>query len=173
MYTCYEKKGDVITPSEDTTHRFYFLYPLLQYWCRDQSKMSKTNIQKLHRIQAGIRSTISMFIVTAEESKKQLNIQQFRLALEELEMEKKILYKVNEKIMSATDAEHIKEEIINTRKKSFKLKLKLMELRDFQHEVDTEEIYVNQNSQTKQCTDSHFEEQIGIDGAAESQNNSA
>ena len=37
----------------------------------------------------------------AEESKEQLNIQQFRLALEELEMETKALYEVNEKIMAA------------------------------------------------------------------------
>ena len=67
--------------------------------------MSKTNLQKLNGTRAGIRSTISMFIEPAEESKEQLNIQQFRLALEELEMETKALYEVNEKIMSATDAE--------------------------------------------------------------------
>ena len=81
--------------------------------------MSKTNLQKLHRTRAGIRSTISMFVETAEESKEQLNIQQFRLALEELEMEKKALYEVNEKIMAATDAEHIEEEMVTMRKESF------------------------------------------------------
>ena len=64
--------------------------------------MSKTNLQKLHVTRAGIRSTISMFIQTTEESKEQLNIQQFRLALEELEIDTKTLYEVNEKIMSAT-----------------------------------------------------------------------
>ena len=63
--------------------------------------MSKTNLEKLHRTQAGIKSTIPMFIETAEELKEQLNITRFRLALEELEMETKALYKVNEKIMSA------------------------------------------------------------------------
>ena len=52
----------------------------------------------------------------AEESKEQLNIQQFRLALEELEMETKAPYEVNEKIMAATDAEHIEEEMLTTRK---------------------------------------------------------
>ena len=31
MYACYEEKGDVITTSEDTAHRFYFLNPLLRY----------------------------------------------------------------------------------------------------------------------------------------------
>ena len=50
-----------------------------------------------------------MFIETAEEWKEQLNIQRFQLALEELEMERKALYEVNEKILSATDAEHIEE----------------------------------------------------------------
>ena len=133
--------------------------------------MSNTNLQKLHRTRAGLRSTISMFIESAKRSKEQLNIQQFRLALEELEMDKKTLYKVIEKILSATDAEHIEEEMVITRKESFKLKLKLMKLRDFQREVDTKETYVNQNSQTKKCTDGRFEEQIGRDGAAESQNN--
>ena len=78
--------------------------------------MSKTNLQKLHGTQAGIRSTISMFIETAKELKEQLNVKQFRLALEELEMDMKTLYEVNEKIMSATDAEHIEEEMVTTRK---------------------------------------------------------
>ena len=89
-----------------------------------------------------------MFIETAEESKEQFNIQQFRLALEELEMETKALYEVNEKIMSPTNAEHIKEEMVTTRKFSFKLKLTLMGLRDFQREADTEETNVNRNLQT-------------------------
>ena len=69
--------------------------------------MSKKNLQKLHGIQAGIRSTISMFIERAEESKEQLNIKSFSLALEELEMETKAPYEVNQKIMAATNAEHI------------------------------------------------------------------
>ena len=120
-----------------------------------------------------IRSTISMFIETAEESKEQLNIKRFRLPLEELEMERKTLYEVYEKIMSVTDVEHIEEEIINTRKESFKLKWTLIELRDFQCEVDTEETTVNRNSKTKQCADGRFEEQIGRNGAAESKNNLA
>ena len=81
-------------------------------------------------------------------------------------MERKTLYEVNEKIMSATDAEHIEEEIINMRMESFKLKLKIMELR----EVDTEETNVNRNLQTEQYTDGRFEEQIRRDRAAESQN---
>ena len=134
-------------------------------------KVSKTNLQTLHGLRAGIRSTISMFIETAEESKEQLNINQFRLPVEELEMERKTLYEVHEKIMSVTDVEHIEEEIINTRKESFKLKLTLMELRDFKCEVDTEETNFNQNSQTEQCSDGRFEEQIGRDVTAESQNN--
>ena len=46
-------------------------------------------------------------------------------------MEKKALYEVNEKIMSATDAEHIEEEMVTTRKESFKLKLTLMGLKRF------------------------------------------
>ena len=107
--------------------------------------MSKINLQKLHGIEADIRSTSSMFIEKAEESKEQLNIKQFTLYLEELEMERKSLYKVKEKIMSETDAEHIEEEIINTSKKPFKLKLTL---RDFQREVDTGKANVNLNSQT-------------------------
>ena len=57
-----------------------------------------------------------MFVETAEESQEQLNIQQLRLALEEREMETKALYVVNEKIMAATDEEHIEEEMVTTRK---------------------------------------------------------
>ena len=63
--------------------------------------------------------------------------------------------------------------MVTTRKESFKLKLTLMELRVFQREVDTEETYVNRNSQTEQCTDGRFDEQISRDVTAESQNNSA
>ena len=70
-----------------------------------------------------------MFIETAKESKEQLSIQRFKLALEELEMERKALYKVNEKILSATDAEHIEEEIIRRKRSHSKLKLALMEVR--------------------------------------------
>ena len=51
-------------------------------------------------------------------------------------METKALYEVNEMIMSATNAEHIEEEMVTTRKESFKLKLTLMGLRDFQREID-------------------------------------
>ena len=90
-----------------------------------------------------------MFIETAEELKEQLNVQQFRMNLEELEMDTKTLYEVNEKIMSAINAEHIEEEIVTTRKESFKLKLTLMGLRDFQHEFDAKDSKVDQNSQTE------------------------
>ena len=134
--------------------------------------MSKTNLQKLHGTQAGIRSTISMFIQTAEESKVQLNIQQFRLALEELEIDMKTLYEVNEKIMSATNAEHV-EEMVTTRKESFKIKLTLIGLRDFQREFDAKDFNVDRNSQTEKGTDGRFEEQISRDVTAKSQNDSA
>ena len=77
-----------------------------------------------------LRSTISMFIETAKESKEQLNIKRFKLALEELEMVTKTLNTVNGKIMSATNVEHIKQEIMNTRKESFKLKFTVMEPRN-------------------------------------------
>ena len=70
-----------------------------------------------------------MFIEKAEESKEQLNIQRFKLALEELEMERKALYKVNEKILSATDAKQIKEEIKRRQMSHSELKLALMEVR--------------------------------------------
>ena len=87
-----------------------------------------------------------MFIEIAEESKEQLNVQQFRLALEELEMETKALYEVNEKILSASDAEQIEEEMVTTRKESFKHKLTLMGLRDFQCEFDAKDSNVDQNT---------------------------
>ena len=135
--------------------------------------MSKTNLQKLHGIQAGIRSIISMFIGTAQVSKEQLNTERFRLALEELEIERKTLYEVNEKIMSATDVEHIEEEMVTMRKESFKLKRTLMGLRDFQRKFDAKDSIIYRYSQTKQGTDGRFEEQISCDVTAESQNNSA
>ena len=135
--------------------------------------MSKTNLQKLHGTQAGIRSTISMFVETVEESKEQLNIQQFRPALEDLEMEKKALYEVNEKIMAATNAEHMEEEMVTTRKESFKLKLTLIGLRDFQRQNDAKDSNVDRNSQTEQGADGRFDEQIVLAEAAESQNNLA
>ena len=171
LFICIHVKVDVLQLVK--TQRIIFI-SFIHYYdisALTRMKMSKTNLQKLHGGRAGIRSTISMFIETDEESKEQLNIKRFRLPLEELEMERKTLYEVHEKIMSVTDVEHIEEEIINTRKESFKLKLTLMGLRDLHREVDTEETNVNRNSQTKQCADGRFEEQIGRDGAAESQNN--
>ena len=77
-----------------------------------------------------LRSTISMFIETAKESKEQLNIKRLKLGLEELKMVTKTLKAVNEKIMSSTNVEHIKEEIVNMRQESFKLKLTVMEPTD-------------------------------------------
>ena len=112
-----------------------------------------------------------MFVETAEESKEQLNIQQFRLALEELEMETKELYEVNEKILAATDVEHIKEEWLQRGRN--RSNLTLMGLRDFQRQNDAKDSNVDRNSQTEQSADSRFDEQIGRAGAAESQNNSA
>ena len=100
-------------------------------------------------------------------------MQQFRLALGELEMDTKTLYEVNEKIMSATDAEHIEEEMVTMRKESFKLKLTPIGLRAFQREFDAKDSKANRNSQTEQGTDGRFEEQISRDVTAESQNNSA
>ena len=88
-------------------------------------------------------------------------------------MERKALYQVNEKIMAATDAEHIEEEMVTTRKESFKLKLTLMGLRDFQRQNDAKDSNVDRNSQTRQGADGRFDEQIACAGAAESQNNSA
>ena len=108
-----------------------------------------------------------MFVEIGEESKEQLNIQQFRLALEELEMEKKALYEVNEKIMAATDAEHIEEEMVTTDKESFNFKLTLMGLRDFQRHNDAKDSNVDRNSQTKQGADGGFDEQIVRARAAE------
>ena len=57
-----------------------------------------------------LRSTISMFIETAKESKEQLNINRFKFALEELEMLTKTLNGVNEKIMSADRRRNSKHE---------------------------------------------------------------
>ena len=75
--------------------------------------------------------------------------------------------------MSATDAEHIEEEMDTMRKESFKLKLTPIGLRAFQREFDAKDSKANRNSQTEQGTDGRFEEQISRDVTAESQNNSA
>ena len=88
-------------------------------------------------------------------------------------METKALYEVNEKIMAATDAEHIEEEMVTTRKELFKLKLTLCGIRDFQHQNDANVSNVDRNSQTEQGADGRFDEHIVRAGAAESQNNSA
>ena len=110
-------------------------------------------------------------------------------------MEKKALYEVNEKIMAATDVEHIKEEMVTTRKESFKLKLTLMgqeslslhlsnatlleitchgyRKRDFQRQNDAKDSNLDRNSQTEQGADGRFDEQKVRAGAAELQNNSA
>ena len=75
--------------------------------------------------------------------------------------------------MAATDAEYIEGEMVTTRKESFKLKLNLMGLRNFQPQNDAKDFNVDRNSQTEQGAVGRFNEQIGRAGAAELQNNSA
>ena len=127
--------------------------------------MSKINLQKLQATRAGIRSNISMLIETAEKAKMEMNEDEFRLVFEELEIEANTLSELNEKILSATDAEHTEEEIVTTRAERFRIKLKLSGLRSFLRELSPKDSNVNRNAQNGQCADGGVETETERDEA--------
>ena len=106
-----------------------------------------------------------MLIETAEKAKMEMNEDEFRLVFEELEIEANTLSELNEKILSATDAEHTEEEIVTTRAERFWIKLKLSGLRSFLRELSPKDSNVNRNAQNGQCADRGVETETERDEA--------
>ena len=106
-----------------------------------------------------------MLIETAEKAKMEMNEDEFRLVFEELEIEANTLSELNEKILSATDAEHTEEEIVTTRAERFRIKLKLSGLRSFLRELSPKDSNENRNAQNGQCADGGVETETERDEA--------